>query len=216
MSTKLVTLKKRIISQAIKSGIMVLGCTIALSAAYYFYQSSEAEINKLQSRDRQLKQKIAQLQSNNSNAGKTLKLYKQLIKESKIKPLELNRKQISTLISSLSDSYRINNVNITIAPIKENKSGAFAQEAGTIITTEISIKFESPSDIHAFAFIDNLSKKFPGYLNIKSFDTQRTGEVSENTLRSLLKGGRANFIQNQITFSWLGLRPNVETKKGGS
>ena len=140
-----------------------------------------------------------------------MKVFEKLQNESKIKPLELNRKQISTLLSRLSDIYRINNVSINIGNIEERTKRPFdRQKQGTIITTDISINFESPSDVHAFAFIDDLTKRFPGYLNIKSLSTRRTGEVSENTLRSLLKGGRANFIRTSISFEWLGLRPKIE------
>lgn len=210
MSNKLTSLKKKFISQAIKSGIMILGCAIAFSAAYYFYQSSEDSIKSLKTRDSQLKRKIVELKSNNSSAGTKLAKFEKLQSDGKIKPLELNRKRISNLLSQLSDIYRINNVNININPLKERTGAPFTQESGTIVTTNITLTFDSPSDVHAFAFIEKLTQEFPGYLNMKTLAVSRTGEVSEDTVRSLLKGGRANFIKNSVNFGWLGLRPNPE------
>ncbi len=46
MSEKITFLRKRLIAQSIKGGIMLLGCVIALAAAHYFYQSAEFDINR--------------------------------------------------------------------------------------------------------------------------------------------------------------------------
>lgn len=216
MSNKVTQLKNRIITQAVKSGIMILGCAIALSVAYYFYQTSEENRKDLTIRESQLKQKIIELEANNNSAANTLKTYRELQQQAKIKPLDLNRKQISNLIGRLSDAYRINNVNINIGTVREQKTEPFQHNTGTIITTDISIDFDSPSDIHAFAFIEDLIQDFSGYLNMKTLNISRTGEVSEDTLRSLLKGGRANFIKTSVRFEWLGVRPNLENKEDNS
>jgi len=211
MSNKLSILKKKLITRLIKSAIMLAGCAIAFGAAYYFYQDAEDEAKVLQSRDGQLKRKIIELESKNDSSGSILQKYKTLQSESKIKPLDLNRKRISNLLNELSEAYRINNLDIQIGDVKERKNGVFNNNTGTIITTEILLRYDSPSDIHSFAFIDELLKEFPGYINLKSFTTRRAQQVDESTLRALVKGGRANFMNSSVKFEWLGLRPNLAT-----
>lgn len=210
MNEKHKKLKKALVASSIKAAIIIIGCSIGLGSSYYFYQDSTESIKRLKSKDRKLKSKVKNLKKKNDKSSKTLALYDQLTKDSNLRSLDLNRRNISTLLDTLGGKYKIENLAISISPLTERKEGPFLKKTGTIITTQIAINFDSMSDIHAFAFTDELFQNFSGYLNLKSFSVRRNREVSEAVLKELLKEGRTNFVSGSIIFDWLGLRPNPE------
>ncbi len=215
MNTKYERLKKSLIANGIKNGIIIIGCAIGLSAAFYFHESSQDTIKKLTSKERRLKGQITQMQTKQERANNTLELYEKLVKDSSLRSLELNRKNISDLLNKLSIKYKINNLSIDVAPITEQKKEPFLQKTGTVITTSVSLEFDSSSDAHGFAFADEVLKNFSGYLNINFYSIQREQELTEEVIRELLKGGKTDFIQNKISFDWLGLRPNKTDNQNG-
>ena len=216
MNDKHTRLKKSLIAHAIKGAVIIVGCAIGLGAAAYFDQNSQDNIKKLTSRERALKSQITQLKARQTRAGNSLELYRKLVKDSNLKSLELNRKNISELLKALSVKYKINNLSINVNPIQAQMKAPFIKKTGTVITTTIDLQFDSSSDAHGFAFTDEVLKSFSGYLNLKSFSAKRDKNLSENVIRELLKGGRTNFIRSQVSFDWLGLRPKAEVKKEGA
>ena len=219
MNEKYTRLKKLLIARSIKYGLMLLGCCIAFAAVYHFYGSIEQEIKKLELKDRRLKSEITTLNSRNDRLNNTLDLYTKLTDTTSLRNMELDRKNISKLLQRLSDKYRVRDININIESLEERKKAPFIRETGTIITTEISLQFSTISDLHSFAFLEELLSEFSGYLNLKSLSIQKRGAIDENLLRSLIKSGKGELFNTSVTFEWLGLRPNPvteENKKEGS
>lgn len=212
MNAKLEKLKKGLITSAIKSGGFVLVCSAVFLGSYYLYVNSQENIKILESKDRQLRSEINQLRDRNERLSKTLQLYQKLVQDSSLRSLELNRKNISTLLNDLGQKYLISNVSITIDPVSERHGGIFDSKTGTIVTSQIKLNFDATSDVYAFAFIDELLEKFSGYLNHRNFTIHRNGQITEEVLRSLLSEGKTRFINANLSFDWLGLRPKLETE----
>lgn len=215
---KLERLKKLLIARGIKYGLMLAGCLIAFGTVYYFYGSIDDEIRRLKSKDRQLKSQITQLNSRNERLNNTLDLYNKLTSDSALKDMELDRKNISRLLQELSEKYSIRDININIDTLEERKQPPFARDTGTIITTNISLTFNAISDLHTFAFLEEILSEFSGYLNLNSLTVRKRGEINENLLRSLIKSGKAELFETKIDFEWLGLRPKSisEEQKAGT
>ncbi len=208
MNDKFSRLKRAIISQAIKSGIFVGISAAILAAAFYVYTDSQDQIKRLNDRDSQLKANIVEITNTNERSLEALELYTTLQKESKFKSLELDRKEISNLLNGLSEKYRALSVTIAIEPSEDRIDSPFEQENGTLITSKIKLDYDTISDAHSLAMLQELLREFSGYHVISQFSIKRTEEVSEGVLRALLKQGKASFMSSSLSFEWLGMRPN--------
>ncbi len=208
MNERFKLLKKRIIGSGIKAAIMIGGCAACFAVAFYFYQNQSENLKRMETKKRQAQGEVSQLQARIERTNNSMELYNNLIKESKLRKLGLSRKAISILLTRLSEPYRISDVLINIAPLTEQKADQFMPKTGKIITSTITLKYKAISDVHAFLFIEKLFNDFSGYININSFSIRRDSNIEEKNLREILQTGKTSFVDVNIEFEWLGLRPN--------
>jgi hypothetical protein len=214
MSKKFDRLKTSLIKRTIRSAIMIAGCAIVFTVFVNLSGSTLTEIQKLEREERKLKSKISQLENEYNGRRTALNKHKKLTAENNLRPLELDRLYISNVLSALSRKYFAEDVSIDIGPVEEKSGDPFNYNSGKIITSTVSISYNSPSDIQAFALAEELLKSFSGYLVINEFTVKRNDQIEITTLEKLAKSGKASFIRTTLGFKWLGLRSN-EPRKGG-
>ena len=208
-------LKKRLIGSAIRAAVMIGGCGLCFGVAVFFYQNQTTSLKKLKNQEREAQSSVNKLKTRNERTKSTMALYESLIKDSSLRELGLSRKNISQLLTRLSDKYTIEDVLINISPIIEQKSDNFSPKTGQLITSDITIKYNATSDAHAFVFAEELFQNFSGYLNIKNFSIGRKDKISEDNLREILVDGKTEFFSTNLQFEWLGLQPNAPNEGAG-
>ena len=215
MNERYQRLKKTLIANGIKGGIIIAGCGLLLGATIFFYQNGADDLKKLKNKERQSQSQIRQLKERNERTKNTMELYEKLVRDSELRDLVLNRKNISQLLDRLKEKYRLSDVSIIISPLTEQLEDPFVQKTGIVVTGDISIEMRALSDAHVFAFTKELLREFSGYLNVQSLVINRQGSISEELLREILQQGHSEFVTASLKFEWMGLRPKPNATAGG-
>ena len=210
--SKLKQVKKKVIAAGIFASIVTIVC-IGLAISFFLYTSSlESNKNTIQRQNRKLESELKMLSKQHKKAQASLQLYEKLTEGGQGSTQALDRKRAASILNKLHDDFILSELNLSIAPIEERKGRNFKRKTGAIISSRVNISFKSITDEFAYAFLDELIRQFPGYINLTHFSLNLMRQVT-------LRNGKSeidkppSFVEAHVEYDWLGLQMNEDKKK---
>ena len=154
---------------------------------------------------------IQTLQTQYTKAKNSLDLYKTLENKQGIGE-SLSRDSAKKLLDRLKEEYLLSSLSLTLTPTVEIKDSPVSTKTATLVSSEVTLRFDGMSDEQIFSFVNAISKEFTGYLRFTRFELTRNKEVTTDVLRSIGKGERPALVSGELSFKWFGLKANEKAE----
>lgn len=92
-------------------------------------------------------------------------------------------------------------------------AGALVQDAGAelagqvILKSPVSVELKSIDDVDVYSFVKFIEEKFPGRIDLTSFDLDRMEIFDTTLLRKIGSGSPTPLVDAKLTFDWLTMAP---------
>lgn len=206
MSTNFQVQKKKLIKESI-----IVGITLAVLGAFAATMSYMATQNEVQ---------IATLQGQfNANMGMLSDLERkhEIIKEAvdeflKIKKdinagnYDLNREEALEILANIGKTHRIDKIDTQLSPVETLTIPEGAFQRADAQFSDVKLTFKTMTDLHAYAFVDDVINQMPGIKKITYFRISPLDSFRDEDLVDMSQGKKPELVQAEISFLWLGIR----------
>ena len=201
-NNKFKLLKKVLIKRIMKGSIIIISCAI-ISFALFRYEVNIKDHLKDASRS------IINTQNSLRKIGDKKVSYKDSIKlwedisdsNRKLNGIKIDKGQ--EIIKQLQEKYLIENVKVDFTIPEISNENEFKTQTVDVLVSMVTLSFNSISDQYTYAFINELSKKLPGYIELESVEFSRIGDVNEVRMIEIVKSGSIpTFVKSSIRFKW--------------
>lgn len=157
----------------------------------------------------QQQSKLQRLLQEKKEFSESIKLWRQLQGESRsFDGLKIDDSK--AILKNLEDTYKLTNTSITITPPIEIRD-LHKNKTTLVISSEVTLSFETITDEIAFNFISELPKALPGYIKITSLKMERHNNLTDNTIKKLYNGTPVGLVKTNISFNWRDIKNIVPT-----
>lgn len=203
---KLAAQKKKLIRTAAIAGGVVLLAIAITAGAMYAGSYMQDDLKKTKSQMNSLNRKQQGLEKKIAKAKESLQLYETITQENGSQNFTLDRDQATARLNQLNERYRLSNLSVSISPVKELKNGATQNSSGVVIYSEVALQFKGISDELILGFVNEISRRFVGYVNITEFSMTKQGDINGKVLYGVSKGKKPVTVSGSLKFLWLGLK----------
>lgn len=198
---KILTLRKKIIINAILATIL-LGLNFAV---FFFYnnidQASESEIRKIEMQTQSFKSRIREIE----NKEAEIKKYKALwpnISENRKHTGGIKVDDFNKTLEEVSKKYLITTENVKINLPQEIKQDIFKRETFDLYHTSVSMNYFAISDVMAVSFVEEFVSSLYGYPIVVYFDMSKSKSYSAQDLSDISYGKLKGSVTGRLEFFW--------------
>jgi hypothetical protein len=128
----------------------------------------------------------------------------------------LNRELVSAWLAGMKEKHHMANLEVTLTPLSEVAEDVFKPQTGTLVKSEVRLKFGVVTDADVYALIEDLQRSFPGIVLMSEIKISRAAELSKNILVDLSQHRITPLVKGEVAFVWIGIRPKLEEKAEAS
>ena len=203
--TKLQQLKRQLVRSAVffSCAITILGVAGYLSSD--FLDKKNIKVRQEQSNINVLHSRISQLEQKFNIYETSFSTYNSLDQKLKDGNFKLDAAQAKVILNQLRQKHRI--TNLTLQMTVQNRYGQenISNVGIEPVFREVTLTLAALSDLHIYAFKEDLEKSLPGYIHFTKATLQRTRPLSDDILREVSVGSTPALVNATITFVWLGI-----------
>lgn len=206
---KINILKNKLIKTALKMIIAVIICAIILWLMLNYQNDIEDKVKIIDRKINETNADIIEIENATNVYRNSFDLFVDLQAKIDNDKFVLNPEEGSKILELLSIKHRISNLTAEINTEKKIISSDYY--GYTPIYRQIFLTFSAMSDAHIYAFLDNIKKYFPGYIDLSKINMTRKLAISEDILVEVSKGTIPELLDAKIELIWLGI--NVKAEK---
>lgn len=202
------TLKKQ---TQIRGAIALVAVILTVGVSVYIsHMQSTTQTRLYRERNQTIQQqtKLQRLLQQKKEFAESIKLWKQLSGDSKsLSGLKIDESK--DVLRRLENTYKLSNTSIIITP-PEELYDIYKNDTTVVVSSKVTYAFETITDEIAFAFINELPKKLPGYIKIVSLKMERHGELNNDTITQLYEGTPVGLVRTHLVFHWRDIKNIAE------
>ena len=190
--------------------LVVVGVFVAIYIGVSAWASS-AEQSKTESANlaAQQQSEIATLRSKIDSSGSSQKLFATVVEDRKNEQFEIDNEKVRDVLQDLVKRYRLSvSDKLEYSAEKDFKHPELATVTIPIIVRqEARLKFSAISDLHAYAFMQALSRELPGVVRYTQFKLMRKAPLDAEAVTQLAAGKSVYTVDVELAFDWFGFKP---------
>ncbi len=203
--TKLQHLKRKLIRI-----LMIFAAVLAAMAVVSYVSSDYAAKKGVQVRQEQSNinvyhSRIEQLEQKFNIYETSFSAYTELDKKLKEGRFKLDTAEVKKILNRLRQQHRIANLTLQMTP--QNRYGQEDPSSVGVepVFREVTLSLSALSDLHIYAFLQDLERSMPGYMHFTKATVTRIRPLSDDILREVSVGSTPALVSGNITFVWLGI-----------
>lgn len=209
--SKELLLKKLLIKNA---GIVAAVCAGFLTAAIFisnYNDTVQSEQSGKQGQNNSITAEIKDLETSLGIESQVVQYYDNYTK-SHNDSFVINREIITNLLSELRKKHHLsNNIEVTVSPVSDVADNNFTLKSGKMIKSTVHITMGALTDNSVYNFIYDLQHKLPGIVLVSELKLTKKEELSRtNVLQAVNQHNIIPMVAGELTFVWVGIRPNAE------
>lgn len=119
------------------------------------------------------------------------------------------------VLDKLQAKYKLSSVKTSFSK-PDNIEGDYKTDTVGMVSSTISMNFSAISDEYIYNFILDMTKNFPGFVQIKSISINKPIEVNKETLKRIAAGEEVGIISVALEFYWHDLKYKGPTATPGT
>lgn len=219
---KLTQLKKKLIKDtlilagalAVVGGITAWGVTrqySTQSALDELKNQSQREISDAQKAQQEYEETVAAF-----NRFKTIPKHR--LPADDFDTIQSRIRAVRPVIEVLETRYRLTQLDVKISKI-DDPVPVEQDPSYLLISSDLTIQFQAPTDEFVFSFIHMLIDQLPGYLYLKDLDISREEQITTKLLQQISASrSPVPLVKGTLTLGWKTLKkkPNDTTAQNGN
>ena len=198
----------RLFTNIIAYGSLTIFFLMLFFAIILFYRtkqnSFQQQIHILNKENEAITLQIRDIVNKSITAKNYIKIWNEEFTKEQKKLAGIDTEKIREKISKLAKDSKLINVSTNFSPLIL-VDDSFGKQNINVLTTLLTIKFSTITDIDAFNFIESFKKEI-GYFNIiQEFSLKRLKRVDENFLKTLNSGNIVNGVDGTFIIRLYGL-----------
>lgn len=198
----------RLFTQIIAYGSLSVLFLMLFFAILLFYKTKrglyQQQINILNKENETITTQINDIVSKSITAKNYIKIWNEEFTKEQKKLDGINTEEIKQKILKLAKDSKLINVSVNFSPLILI-DGAFGKQNINILTTLLTIKFSTITDIDVFNFIDSFKKEINYFNIIQKISIKRLKKVDENFLKTLNGGNIVSGVDGTFVIRLYGL-----------
>ncbi len=182
---------------------------------YYIYSNSEEkekEKTTLEMSMRQQRNRLAQLEQKFEIYESSFSAYMEINRSFEDGNYSLVADHGAAILGRLIKRHRLNNLRMKIGSKQELVNQSSEKYTGfKPVFREVEVIFSALTDLHVYAFIDNIKKIFPGVIQETSVKISRKRPFSREVIIEVSRGSLPEVVEANITFLWMGIDQKKES-----
>lgn len=205
-------MKKAVVLQRKLRRILVVASAVCVSISVLIYvifdmlTTKEEALQKVESDLRLVVSQIAEEERKIGVVHSSLETFQLLNERLSKGELSLNRVKAETLLNDLKNKYRLTDFQATLGAESVVSGNGFDGRTLQVNQTDITLKFVALSDVHVFAFLDELTKSLSGYFRYYNLSITKLHELTDADLTRMSAGDAVGFVNVEVSAIWLGLK----------
>ena len=165
-----------------------------------------------------LQGKLSGLNEQTREFSDSVKIWNSMTKEDKkLEGLRIN--DAKDVLDDLKNRYNLTALKVSFSK-PEEILGDYETDSIVMISSLISLSFNVYSDEFIYKFINGLSNKFPGHVQIKSLSIGKSKDITKEVIRDISTGKEIAVIPVKMEFHWHDFKYKTasaeDAKDGGS
>ncbi len=207
-------LKKLLIKTVIVCILLVTAAAGALYGVSAYEDSVTQDRDTAQAQANTIISEASTLKDRIAKSSESYSIYEKILRYNKLADFSLNRDAATKLFDQLKKDYPISNLQVSILPVKDLTSDVGKKKTGKVVYSDVKIQFDATTDTTAFRFMNALSTQFPGFVSYQEVKLSRKIELSGTVFQDLASGHLPMLVSGELSFNWLGIRPNESPETG--
>lgn len=122
----------------------------------------------------------------------------------------LNRDRVRPILTVLKERYQLTNLNLEFSPQTELTLPELDLVKGRPLRMDLTMNVGALADNYIYAFIDEYTDRFPGFVQLNGVTLQRLQPISIEVLSMISRGQPVETVSGLIQFTWFGYAPIEE------
>jgi len=209
---KIETIKNKLKKKLLKNGSIALVLGIIYFGVAYYNSSSKAQIETTNNEIYALRNEMFQKEDDFKEAEKNLKLFLKIPKKALPTDKGYNAgymriKELMPVFEELKNLYKFKKLDLDVKEITPS-----VKVTGNDFDTfegEMDIVFSGVSDEYVFSFINDLSFRLPGQMELLRLNIIKTAEIDSEAVRKYKDDNNFYFVNGVIKLSWFTFKNKV-------
>lgn len=197
-----------VMKRVVVEGVVAAGLVVACAAANWFvsgiYETKLQQESALQGEISAAQGEVTQTKERLDNAGASYKKYGQLREYRHTMEMTLNRNQLTDLLATLKDKYRLSSLNLQLMPDAALENEKLKAAHVNAIQSGVQLSFGGISDEHLLSFTDDLLRSAPGLILISDMTLARSKAFDIDVMRDVSRGGKPEMATAKLDMKWFG------------
>lgn len=195
--------------------LVVYVVLVVIASLFVFYLSGSVEESDkkykwLQNDISELSRKLDGFNKKTLEFSEAVKTWDGLSDSSKkLEGLRIN--DAKDMLDKLQVQYKLSAFKTSFSK-PEEIAGDYKTDTVSLVSSVISISFNAISDEYIYNFIEDITKNFPGYVQIKSFTMSKPAPVTKEILKKISLGEDVSIISVTLDFFWHDLKYKAPTE----
>jgi hypothetical protein len=213
--SKLKTLKQRVVRESGMVGGAVVATFAVMMVTGYFSESALESKNQAQSQFTQSESQLGLMRSQISKSDDAEKRYVDIKLNRDNEDFVNNTDQLKDLLRKMKEQYRLSDtMRLTISIEKPSEKPELQTlNYKVIVREDMEMAAGAISDVHFYSFIEDMKRRMPGIVRIKSVKLTRKSAMSMENLAQLGRGNKLELVDGSIKFTWLTLEDKNPPKQ---
>ena len=198
--------KKRLWKESLIVAVILLllgGCTyyltLVLDEEDHNSKQLETQVNTIVATMNTLRDKFSLVQKNAN-------LYQEILKKSAYDGLNVNREFLRERFRQLNSAFYLSGNSTNMDAPQEMTGPNYKRVAASMMSSAIKSHFFALSDEDVYSLVASLERDLTGAVKFNRLAVSRKGLPTEETLASIRKSGRAELVETEMEFLWLGIK----------
>jgi len=205
--SRLQSLKKQVTRESALIGGGVVAAFVLMMGTGYLSEGAIQRKNMAQSQFTQSESQLGMMRGQINKSDDAEKRYIDIRLDRNNDNFLNDTDELKELLKQMKEQYRLSdNMRLTISADKVSERPEFqALNYKVIVRDDMEITTGAISDVHLFSFLQDMNRRMPGVIRIKSFSMTRKSNMSFENLAQLSSGSRIEMTDGTIKFTWLTL-----------
>lgn len=207
---KVTQLKKILLREAALIGAVVAGFGVLYSGAFYYRSSAQTELNNMLAEHNKVKGEVTSTKTEVGDLGQSIEQFVG-ITEQNMPTIEgydntsSRIRAIRPIIEELKNRLKFATLDVTFAGL--GISDNFDNDQFQVVDSTMEVLFTGPSDELVFSFIHEVLTRTPGFLEVKSLELRRSGQINDELLRKTADDRSIPvLVEGKVIFNWRTLK----------
>lgn len=206
MSANLQAQKKKLT----KEGIIVFAVLAVLGSIAggmtYMASQNEAMIATLQGQFNSYMGQLSDLERKHEIIKESVDEFLKIKKDISAGQYDLNREKALDILAQIGKAHRIDKIDTQLSPVETLTIPEGTFQRADAQFSDVKLTFKTMTDLHAYAFIDDVMQQMPGIKKVTFFRISTLDTFQNDDLVDISQGKKPELIQAEVSFLWLGIR----------